>query len=1806
MMNDSVNPNHIGDDSVASTRMTTQSTPPPPPPSLAPKTAHQTSLGHRLQRALTGGPNHRFPGLHSPPGAAAPSLLLRKRLTYPLFALAALLAAFAVLLAASPVWGQATECVSSDTTICYEEHTPVETPVATFTATDDEDDKAGEALTWSVTGADAAFFDISQAGVLTFKNSPDYENAKGGQATEAANTYNIDVTATDSDEGDTDHAVVVMVTNKDEPATLTLSNRQPVDGVSITATLTDEDGAVSNQDWQWARGSSRTGSFTDIEATTGGNANGAETATYTPGPDDIGQYLRLTVGYTDPEGSGKEEPVVSDYRVLAARSSNAAPVIVDSEGDEITETTITREVDENSAAGTPVGGPILVSNVESDVLTFKLSGTDGDKFVIDSNGQITVGAGTDLDTEDNDNDSFTVTVTVEDGNFRNSNTETDYSDTIDVTITAENVEEDPELDGETSVEHAENTAIATAVATYMVTDDEDDNANTPVDVELSGTDADAFTLTDTSDAGGTPDDGTWELALKELPDFEAPADVGRDNTYNITVTAEDSSDRTHVLNVAVTVANVEEDGTVELSTLAPKVGVELTATLTGDEDGATSGVTWKWERADNSAFGDGDNVTKIEGATSAAYTPVHADSTKYLRATAMYTDPEGEDSASVVSENMVVGSNRAPAFADVESTTEVDESMNREIEQLEGEFTSNMNMGAAVAAVDPDSGETAQLTYDLSGDAAPFDINRSSGQLLIRSGTTLDHETKDSYVVMVTAADPGGLSATVTVTIKVTNVEEDPVIAGDDSPQYEEHTPVETPVATFTATDDEDDKAGEALTWSVTGADAAFFDISQAGVLTFKNSPDYENAKGGQATEAANTYNIDVTATDSDEGDTDHAVVVMVTNKDEPATLTLSNRQPVDGVSITATLTDEDGAVSNQDWQWARGSSRTGSFTDIEATTGGNANGAETATYTPGPDDIGQYLRLTVGYTDPEGSGKEEPVVSDYRVLATRSSNAAPVIVDSEGDEITETTITREVDENSAAGTPVGGPILVSNAESDVLTFKLSGTDGDKFVIDSNGQITVGAGTDLDTEDNDNDSFTVTVTVEDGNFRNSNTETDYSDTIDVTITAENVEEDPELDGETSVEHAENTAIATAVATYMVTDDEDDNANTPVDVELSGTDADAFTLTDTSDAGGTPDDGTWELALKELPDFEAPADVGRDNTYNITVTAEDSSDRTHVLNVAVTVANVEEDGTVVLSTLVPKVGVELTATLTGDEDGATSGVTWKWERADNSAFGDGDNVTKIEGATSVAYTPVHADSTKYLRATAMYTDPEGEDSASVVSENMVVGSNRAPAFADVESTTEVDESMNREIEQLEGEFTSNMNMGAAVAAVDPDSGETALLTYALSGDAAPFDINRSSGQLLIRSGTTLDHETKDSYVVMVTATDPDGASASVTVTIKVDNVNENPVVMRADSVTPNQAPVAPTVANQTATEDTAFSYTVPAFTDPEGGTITYTATLSDDSALPGWLSFNASTRELSGTPLEADTPASLTIEVSATDDGSPSASAQVTFTITVTDVNEAPVAPTVANQTATKDTAFSYTVPAFTDPEGDTITYTATLSDDSALPGWLSFNASTRELSGTPLEADTPASLTIEVSATDDGSPSASAQVTFTITVTDVNEAPVAPTVANQTATKDTAFSYTVPAFTDPEGDTITYTATLSDDSALPGWLSFNASTRELSGTPLEADTPASLTIEVSATDDGSPSASAQVTFTLTVGEEAPTTLLVRYDADEDGWIQLQEARVAVGDHFGPPKGVKLSLDDTRKVVGLYFEYKNRQ
>ena len=96
-------------------------------------------------------------------------------------------------------------------------------------------------------------------------------------------------------------------------------------------------------------------------------------------------------------------------------------------------------------------------------------------------------------------------------------------------------------------------------------------------------------------------------------------------------------------------------------------------------------------------------------------------------------------------------------------------------------------------------------------------------------------------------------------------------------------------------------------------------------------------------------------------------------------------------------------------------------------------------------------------------------------------------------------------------------------------------------------------------------------------------------------------------------------------------------------------------------------------------------------------------------------------------------------------------------------------------------------------------------------------------------------------------------------------------------------------------------------------------------------------------------------------------------------------------------------------------------------------------------------------------------------------------------------------------------LAIRVTATDTAGASASQD--FTVTVANVNDAPVASVqIANQATNEDAGFSFTVPpaSFSDVDvGDSLTLSASLADGSALPAWLSFDATTSTFSGTPLE-------------------------------------------------------------------------------------------
>ena len=1438
--------------------------------------------------------------------------------------------------------------------------------VATFTAEDPE--LAGD-ITWSLTGEDAGDFEIGESsGVLTFAEVPDYEAAADNTM---SNVYAVTVVATDADGMATEEMVTVTVTNKDEDGTVTLSAVAPYPGVELTATHADPDGQITSVEWQWSKSRSKTSSnYADIED--------AEAAIYSPTSGDQGFYLRATVTYNDGEGEGKSAMATSAHTVQAPNVPNLLPEFTDDDA-EVNGNQTTRMVEENTAAGEDVGLPVEASDGDSDILTYTIDDTAATTFDIEAaSGQIKTKG--DLDTETTPTYTVTVTATDPAGD----------TDEITVTITVTGVNETPDITAE-DVEYAETTADepnTADVATFTAEDPE--NAGI-VTLDLSGADASLFALS----ADGV-------LTFNDPPNFEAPGDADKDNTYELTVGARDFDGNRGTEDIEVKVTNEDEEGTVTLSAVQPRVGVAVTASLT-DIDGPVSGVTWQWSS----------NNTDIEDATSDTYTPVADDDGNRLTATATYTDPQGaEKTANVESANVAADTrNKAPVFDDQDD--EEDGTQNTEATRTIAEnspATTSLN-GGAVTATDPNAGAPLNdtVSYSLGGDdASSFDIGLTTGQITVGTGTKLDYETKTTYMVTVIATDSYGESASIAVTITVTPVNEGPEITGDVA-EYEEGR--EDSVATFTAEDPEN--AG-AVKWTLTGDDAEDFEIGESsGVLTFAEVPNYEAAADNTMN---NVYAVTVVATDADGMATEEMVTVTVTNKDEDGTVTLSAVAPYPGVDLTATHTDPDDQITSAEWQWSRSRSKTSSnYADIED--------AEAAIYSPTSGDQGFYLRATVTYNDGEGEGKSAMATSAHTVQAPNVPNLLPEFTDDDA-EVNGNQTTRMVEENTAAGEDVGLPVEASDGDSDILTYTIDDTAATTFDIEAaSGQIKTKG--DLDTETTPTYTVTVTATDPAGD----------TDEITVTITVTGVNETPDITAE-DVEYAETTADApnTAdVATFTAEDPE--NAGI-VTLDLSGADASLFALS----ADGV-------LTFNDPPNFEAPGDADKDNTYELTVGARDFDGNRGTEDIEVKVTNEDEEGTVTLSAVQPRVGVAVTASLT-DIDGPVSGVTWQWS----------SNNTDIEDATSDTYTPVADDDGNRLTATATYTDPQGaEKTANVESANVAADTrNKAPVFDDQDD--EEDGTQNTEATRTIAEnspATTSLN-GGAVTATDPNAGAPLndTVSYSLGGDdASSFDIGLTTGQITVGTGTKLDYETKTTYMVTVIATDSYGESASIAVTITVTPVNEGPeITVTVGDVDENVAPEfadsedgARSVAENTmAGEDIGAPV---AASDADDAALTYTLSGTDAASFD----IDQATGQLkTKADLDYETKASYAVTVTATDGDTASDSIDVTITVTDVDENLPPEFPSAAttrevaeNTMAGEDIGAPV---AASDADDAALTYTLSGTDAASFD----IDQATGQLkTKADLDYETKASYAVTVTATDGDT--ASDSIDVTITVTDVDE-----------------------------------------------------------------------------------------------------------------------------------------------------------
>ena len=365
----------------------------------------------------------------------------------------------------------------------------------------------------------------------------------------ADNMYAVTVQATDADRRMGTKPVTVEVTNVDEPGVVTLSARQPMAGVLLTATITDPDSVTTDNmtgsittgvDWQWQKGSS--------------NIPNADGETYTPADSDIDNYLRATATYKDRESSRdtKRANARSDYVVLRAATGNNAPEFADdqdpaTDGDQAG---AARKVAENTEAGENIGAPVRATDADSgQKLTYTLVvGADADDF------RHRPGDGPDNDQgragqhdggADGTDKSVTVKATDPAGIPL---TDIDNSDTVVGNHHHHRSERTSGGNWNGRGDLCRGGVISDvdrdlALHTYMEDNPEDDVGST---WSVAGADGGKFDIT-----GGA-------LTFKAKPDYENPTDTNKDNVYEVTVRAADADGYIGTMDVKVSVTNVDE------------------------------------------------------------------------------------------------------------------------------------------------------------------------------------------------------------------------------------------------------------------------------------------------------------------------------------------------------------------------------------------------------------------------------------------------------------------------------------------------------------------------------------------------------------------------------------------------------------------------------------------------------------------------------------------------------------------------------------------------------------------------------------------------------------------------------------------------------------------------------------------------------------------------------------------------------------------------------------------------------------------------------------------------------------------------------------------------------------------------------------------------------------------------------------------------------------------------------------------------------------------------------------------------
>ncbi len=329
---------------------------------------------------------------------------------------------------------------------------------------------------------------------------------------------------------------------------------------------------------------------------------------------------------------------------------------------------------------------------------------------------------------------------------------------------------------------------------------------------------------------------------------------------------------------------------------------------------------------------------------------------------------------------------------------------------------------------------------------------------------------------------------------------------------------------------------------------------------------------------------------------------------------------------------------------------------------------------------------------------------------------------------------------------------------------------------------------------------------------------------------------------------------------------------------------------------------------------------------------------------------------------------------------------------------------------------------------------------------------------------------------------------------------------------------------------------------------------------------------------NLAPVVTAVANQAVDEGSLVTVTLTATdSDLPANSLTWSLITAPARAM-----INPTTGEFSWVPSEAEGPGIFTVTARATDNGTPTLFGETTFTVTVNEVNAAPVLTAIGNQTVDEGTLLTFTATA---TDGDLPANGLTFSLEGLVPVGATIDPQSGVFNWIPAEDQGPGVYAITIRIADDGAPALFDEEAFQITVNEVNAAPVLAPIAPQTVDEGQTLTFTASA---TDGDLPANGLTFSLANA-PTGASINLVTGEFSWTPSESQGAGIYLFDVVVTDNGTPALNTSQTVTVTVAEvnEAPTINAIGNRTVDEG--QTLTFTATASDSDLPANGLTFNL-----------------